>query len=147
MRERVIGELELVDYGCQNCQYFQGHGSTRELPFTAVGNGETKEEALDSILEDIAQQEENWVITNLKQRLLDEYGPIKSHLSATDIVLKANGLEESPDPSDYEEGENDTEYQDDLEEYEQLVENIQQDHESYYYLGLRWQEKENENGD
>lgn len=52
---RLVSEIELVDYGVDNAQYFQGHGvSYTEYQHSALGVGDTFADAIENALEQLA---------------------------------------------------------------------------------------------
>ena len=155
MSDKKIESFELVDHGIDSPSYFQGCGTAfTDYKHCVTGNGDNPREALDDLLEQVAQYvfpidptDHNkgfhfFDISDLEDRIVADVpnqnvlvdGKFPEEPSAHDEMMEANGISE-PDKDDYETEE---EYDEAYEEYEQQMEGFEGCEGNYYYLSLRW---------
>lgn len=88
MEYRIDGEIEVVDYGIELPDYFQGHGCTfTEYQHAYYGIGDTAAEALDDAFEQAAQC--GFVITDEQEQAAQAKLP-------NDAETVTQHLEENP---------------------------------------------------
>lgn len=145
---KKIGEFELIDHGIEGSQYFQGCGTAfSKFEHVTTGVGDNPAEAINDLLEMVAQHEGNFDVSDLEKRICEQEGidKIPEKPSAYQQLLDNNGLagfdeDEEPDEDDF---ENQEEYEEALEEHEEKSDDLEQLREAadhYYHVSLRWNE-------
>ena len=114
---RTITDFELVDHGIEHSQYFQGCGTAfTSFEHCATGIGDNPAEALDDLLEMVAQSGDYSDLDELEKRIRDEAGMIDwLHPSVAELEEEEN---ENPDDGDWDCSD------------------------TYYHLSLLWNDEE-----
>lgn len=69
---KPITEFEIVDHGIENSSYFQGCGlAFTEFDDIATGIGSNPAEAIDDVLEALAQND--WECEGMEERICEDY--------------------------------------------------------------------------